>query len=138
MYWCIFCFCKLFNWRLITLQYCSGFYHTFTWISHGCTCVPHWCIFFSIGIFLYFSLFYKLQNHPNSKTTSPITANQRLFSVCSLVSLLEYMNKGGWRCLCQLHLNFYIIFKSKWRYPQRRVFIPHFCCLGYFTASPPK
>ena len=30
-----------FNWRLITLQYCSGFCDTLTWISHGCTCVPH-------------------------------------------------------------------------------------------------
>ena len=30
-----------FNWRLITLQYCGGFCHTFTVISHGCTCVPH-------------------------------------------------------------------------------------------------
>ena len=30
-----------FNWRLITLQYCSGFCHTLTWVSHGCTCVPH-------------------------------------------------------------------------------------------------
>ena len=30
-----------FNWRLITLQYCSGFCHTLTWNSHGCTCVPH-------------------------------------------------------------------------------------------------
>ena len=30
-----------FNWRLITLQYCSGFSHTLTWISHGCTFVPH-------------------------------------------------------------------------------------------------
>ena len=30
-----------FNWRLITLQYCSGFRHTFTWISQGCPCVPH-------------------------------------------------------------------------------------------------
>ena len=31
-----------FNWRLITLQYCSGFAKwTLTWISHGCTCVPH-------------------------------------------------------------------------------------------------
>ena len=29
-----------FNWRLITLQYC-GFSHTLTWVSHGCTCVPH-------------------------------------------------------------------------------------------------
>ena len=26
-----------FNWRLITLQYCSGFCHMLTWISHGCT-----------------------------------------------------------------------------------------------------
>ena len=24
-----------------TLQYCSGFCHTLTWISHGFTCVPH-------------------------------------------------------------------------------------------------
>ena len=30
-----------FNWRLITLQYGSGFCHTLTWTSHGCTCVPH-------------------------------------------------------------------------------------------------
>ena len=30
-----------FNWRLITLQYCSDFCDTLTWISHGCTCVPH-------------------------------------------------------------------------------------------------
>ena len=30
-----------FNWRLITLQYFGGFCHTFTWISHGCTCIPH-------------------------------------------------------------------------------------------------
>ena len=33
-------FKNLFNWRLITLQYCSGLCHTLTWISHGCTCVP--------------------------------------------------------------------------------------------------
>ena len=32
---------NLFNWRLIILQYCSGFYHTLTWISHWCTCVPY-------------------------------------------------------------------------------------------------
>ena len=41
-----------FNWRLITLQYCGGFaiqkiklwlieLTWLTWISHGCTCVPH-------------------------------------------------------------------------------------------------
>ena len=30
------------SWRLITLQYCSGFCHTLKWISHGFTCVPLW------------------------------------------------------------------------------------------------
>ena len=29
------------SWRLVTLQYCNGFCHTLTWISHGFTCVPH-------------------------------------------------------------------------------------------------
>ena len=29
------------HWRLITLQYCSGFCHTLTWISHGFICIPH-------------------------------------------------------------------------------------------------
>ena len=29
------------SWRLITLQYCSDFYYTLTWISHGFTCIPH-------------------------------------------------------------------------------------------------
>ena len=29
------------SWRLITLQYCSGFCHTLTWISHRFTSVPH-------------------------------------------------------------------------------------------------
>ena len=31
----------LISWKLITLQYCSGFCHTLTWISHGYTCIPH-------------------------------------------------------------------------------------------------
>ena len=35
--WWFICF----NWRLITLQYCTGFCHTFSWISHGCRCAPH-------------------------------------------------------------------------------------------------
>ena len=40
---CFFFFFKFIfiSWRLITLQYCSGFCHTLTWISHGFTCVPH-------------------------------------------------------------------------------------------------
>ena len=38
--WGFFFLIFIFYWRLITLQYCSGFCHTLTWISHGCTCVP--------------------------------------------------------------------------------------------------
>ena len=33
--------CIYLSWRLITLQYCSGFCYTLIWISHGFTCVPH-------------------------------------------------------------------------------------------------
>ena len=42
-YWLIYYFFKYiyFNWRLITLQYCSGFCHTLIWNLHGYTCVPH-------------------------------------------------------------------------------------------------
>ena len=29
------------SWRLITLQYCRGFCHTLTWISHGFAYIPH-------------------------------------------------------------------------------------------------
>ena len=36
-----FIFLIFISWRLITLQYCSGFCHTLKWISHGFTCVPH-------------------------------------------------------------------------------------------------
>ena len=44
--WWEFLFFKFFSfifisWRLITLQYCSGFCRTLTWISHALTCVPH-------------------------------------------------------------------------------------------------
>ena len=46
LFWFKKCFCLLyiffsfiFSWRLITLQYCSGFCHTLTWISHGFTAV---------------------------------------------------------------------------------------------------
>ena len=31
---------KIVNWRIIASQYCTGFCHTTTWISHKYTCVP--------------------------------------------------------------------------------------------------
>ena len=36
---CSFFFNFFISWRLITLQYCSGFCHTLKWISHGFTYV---------------------------------------------------------------------------------------------------
>ena len=41
--WVVIAFSEFiyFNWRLIILQYCSGFCHISTWISHGHTSVPH-------------------------------------------------------------------------------------------------
>ena len=35
-----FKFCSIFNWRIITVQYCDGFCHTSVWTGHRCTCVP--------------------------------------------------------------------------------------------------
>ena len=41
IFWMLNFFSFIFiSWRLITLQYCSGFCHTLTWISDGFTCVP--------------------------------------------------------------------------------------------------
>ena len=37
----IFIFIFFISWKLITLQYCSGFCHTLTRISNGFTRVPH-------------------------------------------------------------------------------------------------
>ena len=40
IFFLIFIYLFFISWRLITLQYCSGFCHTLTWISHGFTCIP--------------------------------------------------------------------------------------------------
>ena len=53
---CCFLFFVFFflNWRLIALQYCSGFLHTLTWISHGCTNVlsVHACVHVYAHVYL--------------------------------------------------------------------------------------
>ena len=41
LYFFIFFSFIFISWRLITLQYCSGFCHTLIWISHGFTCIHH-------------------------------------------------------------------------------------------------
>ena len=40
-YFILILFFQKISWKLITLQYCSGFCHTLTRISHGFTCIPH-------------------------------------------------------------------------------------------------
>ena len=41
MFFFLFFFPFIFiSWRLITLQYCSGFWHISTWISYGFMCSP--------------------------------------------------------------------------------------------------
>ena len=57
-----FFFFIYFNWRLITLQYCGSFCHIFTWISHGCTCVPH----------------PTLQGHPSASALSTLSHSSNL------------------------------------------------------------
>ena len=46
----IFFFKKIisFNWGILTLQYCGGFCHISTRITHGCICVPPSCITFPL------------------------------------------------------------------------------------------
>ena len=39
--WIFFLSFFFISWRLIILQYCSGFCHTLTWISLGYTCISH-------------------------------------------------------------------------------------------------
>ena len=38
--WDLFYFLFIFNWRIIALQYCSGFCHISTWTSHAYTISP--------------------------------------------------------------------------------------------------
>ena len=66
------------SWRLITLQYCSGFCHTLTWISHGFTCITH----------------------PNPPTTSLSTWS--LFPVHQAQALVSCIQPGAHRFLTPL------------------------------------
>ena len=60
------------SWRLITLQCCSGFCLTLTWISHGFTCVPH----------------------PDPPSPSHPSGS----SQCTSLEHLSHASNLGWRC----------------------------------------
>ena len=63
------------SWRLITLQYCGGFCHILTWISHGSTCVPH----------------------PNPPSRHPSGSSQ-----CTRPEHLSHASNLGWRSVSSL------------------------------------
>ena len=96
-YFILFIYLFLISWRLITLQYCSGFCLTLTWISLGYTCILHpdppshlplWFIFLNFPIlskmsgivliilsFLYTELKYISHTHFESTHCQPGTGN---------------------------------------------------------------
>ena len=74
------------SWRLIALQYCSGFCHTLTWISHGFTCVPH----------------------PDPLPASPSTQALWVFPVHQPWALVYASNLGWWS------VSFLIVYLFRW------------------------
>ena len=77
----IFFFSFIFiSWRLITLQYCSGFCHTLTWISHGFTCVPL----------------------PDSPLPPPSPSHPSGSSQCTSPEHLSHASNLGWRSVSPL------------------------------------
>ena len=81
----------LISWRLITLQYCSGFCHTLTWISLGYTCIPHPDPP-SQGTFIF-----NEASHSGSSSPSSL-------SLSSAARFSYYPGKNGEQCSCWLPL----------------------------------
>ena len=62
------------SWRLMALQYCSGFCHILTWISHGVTCIPH----------------------PNPPLPPPSSPDPSGSSQCTRSEHLSHASNRGW------------------------------------------
>ena len=106
-----------FNWRRITLQYCSGFCHTLTWISHGCTCVPH-------------------PEPPSLLRPHPIP--QRSPSALALSALSHALNLD-WSSISQMVIYMFQCYSLKSSHPRPlpqnpkvcSLYLCLFCCLAY-------
>jgi len=106
-----------FNWRLITLQYCGGFCHTFTWISHGCTCVPH----------------------PDSPSHLPPHPNPQDHPSAPALSTLSHALNLGWWSIWHMIIYMFQCYSFKSSHPcllpqSPKVCSLHlylFCCLTY-------
>ena len=105
-----------FNWRLITLQYCCGFCHTFTWVNHGYTCVPHF-------------------ESPSHLLPHPITLGH---PSASALSTLSHASNLDWRSISHMKIYMFQCYSLKSPHPR---FLPQspkvcslhlclFCCLA--------
>ena len=110
-------FLNYFNWRLITLQYCSGFCHTSTWISHGCACVPH-------------------PEPPSYLPPHPIPLGH---PSASALSILNHASNLDWRFVSHMIIYMFQCHSPKSSHPRPLLQSPKdcsihlclFCCLTY-------
>ena len=106
-----------FNWRLITLQYCGSFCHTLTWISHGCTSVPH----------------------PEPPTHLPPHPIPQGHPSAPALGTLSHASNLDWRSVSHLIIYMFQCYSLKSSHPHLLIQSPKvwsihlclFCCLAY-------
>ena len=106
-----------FNWRLVTLQYCSGFCHTLTWINHGYTCVLHP------------ELLSHLPSHPIPLGHPSAPA----------LSILSHASNPDWRSVSHMIIKMFQCYSLKSSHPcllpqslkDCSLYLCLFCCLTY-------
>ena len=108
-----FFFLIYFNWRLITLQYCGSFCHTFTWISHGCTFVPH------------------LEN-PSHLSLHPIPQGH---PSAPALSTLSHASNLDWRAVSHMVIYMFQCYSLKSSHPHLLPQSPKVCSLHLMSKS---
>ena len=106
-----------FNWRLITVQYCGSFCHTFTQISHGCRCVPH----------------------PDSPSHLPLHPIPQVHPSAPALSTLSHASNLDWRSVSHVVIYMFQCYSLKSSHPRLLAQSPKdcsrhlclFCCLAY-------
>ena len=96
-----------FNWRPITLQYCGGFCHKFTRISHGCTCVPH-------------------PDPPSHLSPHPILQGH---PSATALSTLSHASNLGWQSVSHMIIYMFQCYSLKSSHPHRLPQSPKLCSL---------
>ena len=106
-----------FNWRLITLQYCGDFCHTFIWLSHECTCVTH-------------------PDPPSHLPPHPIPQGH---PSAPALSTLSHASNLDWRSISHMIIYMFQCYSLRWSHPRLLPQSPKvcslhlclFCCLTY-------